>query len=237
VAHERAQMMGDVMVESAREPAYKRVARRIIGRGREDVIHAVVELVAVQRKMRAVDRMRRLEYQRYAQTNDQVDQHERPDNQQRRSPQHDHRQDEHVCEVESLPPKEDGVLSRRMLGTLQIVVGREEKGLKVPHENIVKREHRVKEQRIDVLKPMPARTWFVGSEPEDTASRKRVVFTVEIDAGVVPSMMQDPPHVGADSAKIEDIVQGFVYGRHRRDGVVVAVMGDVQQEECLRKAA
>ena len=66
VAHERAQMMDDVMVEPAREPTYERVTRRIIGRCREDVIHAVVKLAAVRGKVRAVDRVRRLEYQRYA---------------------------------------------------------------------------------------------------------------------------------------------------------------------------
>jgi len=54
---------------------------------------------------------------------------------------------------------------------------------------------------------------------------------------VVASMMEDTPHVRVDSANIEDIVQGLVYGRHRRDGVVVAVVGDVQQKERLGEAA
>jgi hypothetical protein len=56
---------------------------------------------------------------------------------------------------------------------------------------------------------------------------------VDIDAGVVASMMEDAPHVGVDSANIENIVQGFVYSRHRRDGVMVAVVRDIQQKECL----
>ena len=47
VAHERAQMMHDVMVEAACKPAYDRIRRRIVGCGRKDVIHAVVKLAAV----------------------------------------------------------------------------------------------------------------------------------------------------------------------------------------------
>jgi hypothetical protein len=47
----------------------------------------------------------------------------------------------------------------------------------------------------------------MGRKPKDAASRKRVVFAVEIDAGVVAPMMQDAPHVRVDSANIEDIVQ------------------------------
>jgi len=83
VANERAQMMDDVMIESARKPTYERVTRRIIGRRREDVIHAVIKLAAVRGKVRAVDSVRSLEYQRYGQTDDQMDQHERPSDQQR----------------------------------------------------------------------------------------------------------------------------------------------------------
>src|ERR1035441_3844314 len=103
----------------------------------------------------------------------------------------------------------------RMPGLFQIVVGGEEKALKVPHEHIVERKHRVKEQRIDVLEPMQRRPGFVRRKAEDAASGKRVVFVVEIDAGVVASMMEDPPHIGADSTNIENIVQGFVYRPHR----------------------
>ncbi len=42
--------MGNVMIEPACEPTYKWVVRRIIGRCREDVIHAVIKFVAVQGK-------------------------------------------------------------------------------------------------------------------------------------------------------------------------------------------
>src|SRR6201998_2874251 len=65
MAHERAQMVDDVMVEPAREPTDERVFRRIIGRCREDVIHAIVKLTAVRGKVGAVDGVRRLEYERY----------------------------------------------------------------------------------------------------------------------------------------------------------------------------
>src|ERR1700679_4370373 len=51
------------------------------------------------------------------------------------------------------------------------------------------------------------------------------------------AMMEDTPHVRAHAAKIEDIVQGFVDLRPRRDGVVIAIMSDVQQKERLREAA
>ena len=76
----------------------------------------------------------------------------------------------------------------------------------------------------------------MGGKAKDAASRKRIIFAVEIDAGVMATMMEDTPHVRADSAQIEDIVQGFVDVRPRRDGVVIAIMGDVQQKECLREA-
>src|SRR6202451_733833 len=65
VAHERAQMVDDVMVEPACEPTDERVFRRIIGRCREDVIHAVVKLTTVRGKVGAVDGVRRLEYKSY----------------------------------------------------------------------------------------------------------------------------------------------------------------------------
>jgi len=42
---------------------------------------------------------------------------------------------------------------------------------------------------------------------KDAASRKRIIFAVEIDAGVMAPMMEDTPHVRADSAQIEDIVE------------------------------
>ena len=109
-----------------------------------------------------------------------------------------------------MPGKEDDVFAQRMPGALQVVVGREEKALKVPDEHVVEREQRVKKQRIDVLEPVQRRAGFMGRKPKDAASCKRVVFAVEIDAGVVASMMEDAPHVGVDSAKIEDIVQSLV---------------------------
>ena len=65
MAHERAQMVDDVMVEAAGEPTDERVFRRIIGRCREDVIDAVVKFATVRRKVGAVDGVRRLEYKRY----------------------------------------------------------------------------------------------------------------------------------------------------------------------------
>jgi hypothetical protein len=78
---------------------------------------------------------------------------------------------------------------------------------------------------------------FIGRKAKDAASGERIVFAVEIDAGVMAPMVEDTPHVRADSTEIEDIVQGFVDERPGRDGVVIAVMGDVQQKECLREAA
>src|SRR5580698_4485276 len=64
VAYERAQMMDDVVVE----PADERGFGRVVGRGCEDVMDPVIELVAVGREVRAVDHVRRLEYERDAQT-------------------------------------------------------------------------------------------------------------------------------------------------------------------------
>src|SRR5580704_13450311 len=65
MAHERAQMVNDVMVEPPREPTDERVFRGIIVRRREDVIHAVVKLTTVRGKVGAVDGVCRLEYKRY----------------------------------------------------------------------------------------------------------------------------------------------------------------------------
>ena len=187
--------------------ADERVFSRIIGCGRKDVVHAIVELAAVRGKVGAVNSVRSLEDQRYGQTDDQMDQHERQEDQQRRFPQHYDRQNEHVGEVECLAREKDGVFTRRMLGALQIIVGREEKGFKVPEENIVEREKRVKEQRIDVLEPVHARAWLMGRKSKDAASGKRIVFALEIDAGVVAAMMENAPHVRVDSANIKNIIQ------------------------------
>src|ERR1035438_370860 len=55
MTHERTQVVDDVMIEAAREPTYKRVFRRIIGRCREDVVHAVFKLATIRGKVGAVD--------------------------------------------------------------------------------------------------------------------------------------------------------------------------------------
>src|ERR1700677_987426 len=65
MAYERAQVVDDVMIKPAHEPTDKRGFRRIIGRCREDVIHPVLKLTAVRRKVGAVDGVGRLEYERY----------------------------------------------------------------------------------------------------------------------------------------------------------------------------
>ena len=65
MTHERAQVVDDVMVEPAREPTHKRVFRRIIGGGREDVVHAIFKLATIRGKVGVVDGVRRLENERY----------------------------------------------------------------------------------------------------------------------------------------------------------------------------
>src|SRR5690348_10196985 len=107
VADERAQMMRNMMVQPADEPTYDRVTRRIIGCCRKDVIDTVVKLAAIRREVGAVNRVRRLEYQRYRQTDNHVNEYKCPRDQERRSPQNNHRQNEHVRDVENLPRKED----------------------------------------------------------------------------------------------------------------------------------
>src|SRR5258708_40066539 len=69
VAHKGAQMMDDVMVETAREPAQDGVRRRVIGCGSDDAIPAGVKLTAFRRKVRAFNFVHRLEYQPDAYTN------------------------------------------------------------------------------------------------------------------------------------------------------------------------
>src|ERR1700733_414623 len=124
-----------------------------------------------------------------------------------------------------------------MFRALQILVGREEEAREVPEKDIVKGEQRVKEQGIDVLESLQAGAGLVGRKAKNPASRQRVVFTLEVDAGVVAPMMEDTPHVRADSTNIESIVQDFIDRSHRRDGIVVAVVRDVQQKECLGESA
>ncbi len=77
---------------------------------------------------------------------------------------------------------------------------------------------------------------FVGRKAKDASSSKCVVLTVEIDAGVVAPMMEDTPHVRVDPANIESVVQDFVYRPRRRDGIVITVMRNVEQKECLGEA-
>src|SRR5580700_2260342 len=124
-----------------------------------------------------------------------------------------------------------------MLRAFQIFVGREEKARKVPEKDIIKGEQRVKEQGVDVLESLQARAGLVGRKAKNLASRQRVVFTLEVDAGVVAPMVEDTPHVRADSTNIERIVQDFVDRSHRRDRIVIAVVRDIQQKECLGESA
>ena len=74
-------------------------------------------------------------------------------------------------------------------------MGREEKALKIPYENVIEREQRVQEQRVDVLEPLKTGEGFVGRKPKEAASRQCVVFRVDINAGMVASMVEDTPHV------------------------------------------
>src|ERR1700761_3956374 len=145
MTHERTQMVRDVMVKPTREPRDERIFCRIIGRGREDVIHPIVKLTTIRWKVGAVDGVRRLEYESYGQSDDQMDQKERAGDQERRFSQHKHWQDKHVSEVKELTCKENDVFTQRVFGTSQISVGREEKMLEVSDEHIVERKHRVQE--------------------------------------------------------------------------------------------
>src|SRR5208282_100066 len=137
VAHKRAEMMNDMVIESANQPTDERVGGGVVGGGREDVIDPVVKLAAAGGEVRAVDRVRGLEYESYAQTDDQMGKHESQSDEQRRFPQQHDRQDEHVGEVEPLTRKENDVFPQRMFRLFQIIVGGEEKGLKVPEEHII----------------------------------------------------------------------------------------------------
>jgi len=120
-----------------------------------------------------------------------------------------------------------------MTGAFQIAMGGEEKALKVSYEDVVEREHGVKEERVDVLEAVQRCAGLMRRKAEDATSCESVVLAMEIDAGVVASMMENSPHVGVDSAEIEGVIEEFVYGRRGGDGVVVAVVGDIEQEECL----
>ena len=66
-----------------------------------------------------------------------MDQEERAGDQQRRFSQHQHRQDKHVSDVETLACKESNVFTQRVFGAFQVSVGRKEKALKVSDEHVV----------------------------------------------------------------------------------------------------
>src|SRR5579871_555372 len=57
---------------------------------------------------------------------------------------------------------------------------------------------------------------------------------MQVDAGMMAAMMQNPPHIGTDSAEVEDVVQPFVNPTLGRNSVVVTVVRDIQQKEGLR---
>src|SRR5215472_1557305 len=162
VAHKWAQMMDDMVIESAGKPSDQRVLGRVVGGRREDVMDPVIELVAVRGKVRAVDHVRGLEYERNAQTDNQMGKHESQSDQQRRFPQQDDRQNQHVGEIKGFPRKESDVFSHRMLRLFQIIVRGKEEALKVPQEHVVKRKQRVHQQRINVLEPLQSRTGSWG---------------------------------------------------------------------------
>src|SRR5579863_5158511 len=61
VAYKRAQMMHDMVVEPAHQPADERGLGRVVGRGREDMVDPVVKLTAARGKVSAVHRVRGLE--------------------------------------------------------------------------------------------------------------------------------------------------------------------------------
>src|ERR1700733_14790232 len=99
-----------------------------------------------------------------------MDQEECPGDQQRRFSQNHHRQDKHVSEVEPFARKENGIFAQRMFSTSQIFMVRKEKALEVPEEHIIEREHRVNEERVDVLEPVPWRPGFIRRKAKDAAS-------------------------------------------------------------------
>jgi len=96
VAHKRAEMVDDMVVEPADEPTDERVRGRVVSRSCEDVIDAVVKLIAAQGKVSTINTVRSLEYEGDAQTDDQMGEQERQADQQRRFAQQYDRQYEHV---------------------------------------------------------------------------------------------------------------------------------------------
>ena len=83
VANKRAEMMDDMVIEPASEPTDERLSRRVIGGCRENVVDPVVKLAAALWKVGTVDTVRGLEYEGYAQADDQMGKHESQSDQQR----------------------------------------------------------------------------------------------------------------------------------------------------------
>ena len=151
--------------------------------------------------------------------------------------QEHHRENQHVGEVKRLAGEEDDVFAQGMAGAPEVIVLGKEEALEIAHEDVIEREHRVEEQAVDVLEAVPPGAGLVGGEAEDAAAGEGVVFAVEVDAGVVAAVVQDAPHVGVDAAEVEGIVEGLVDQRRGGDCVVIAVVGDIQQEKCLGEAS
>src|SRR5580698_1150608 len=164
VAYKWAQMVDDVMIQSADQPADQGGFGRVVSRGRENMVDPVIELVAVRGEVSAVDHVRGLEYERDAQADNQMGKQESQTNQQRRLPQHHHRQNQHVSDIKSFSRKESDVLPQGMLRAFQIIMRREEETLEISQEDIVERKQRVHQQGIDMLKPMQRRSGFVGGK-------------------------------------------------------------------------
>ncbi len=87
MAHKRAQMMNDMVIEAASEPTDQGRRGRVVGRRREDVIDPIVKLAAARGEVSAVNTVRGLEYEGNAQSDDQMGEQERQADQQRRFPQ------------------------------------------------------------------------------------------------------------------------------------------------------
>jgi len=109
VANKRAEMVDDVMVQAADEPADQRGLSRVVGRGGEDMVDPVIEFVAVGGEVGAVDHVRRLEDERNAQADDQMRKHESQGDEQRGFSQQHDRQNEHVNDVKSFSGKKSDV--------------------------------------------------------------------------------------------------------------------------------
>src|SRR5271166_2791435 len=149
-------MVDDVVIQPADEPTDQRGLGRVVGRGRENVMDPVIEFVAARGEVGAVDDVRGLEYERYAQADNQMGKHESQCDQQRRFPQQHDWQNQHVSNVKSFSCKENDVFPQRMLRAFQIIMRGEKEALEVPKEDIIERKQRVHQQRIDVLEALQA---------------------------------------------------------------------------------